>query len=256
MWKLCATSSRKFGQKWSRNLMPRVLVQRLRDEMWCDKFGFGGQIVARKDHIMWWMLLAESRLIGGNKCSSHLSLHMDCSPQVILFPITWWTRTPKGLWFPMIGTHSSYALGTRCSHKCQCLLWSWRTIVLNANIPKELDIQSSQAQVVPTAFGHTMVEKRVFLVTWHTLAPNARITCTVRAEIITELILKRAGPVIFKTFLLKLISCRPIPVICPARGVKSENYWKRKLIPNRTHPAKKSVIFQKLIPGNIFPDPL
>ena len=50
---------------------------------------------------------------------------------------------------------------------------------------------------------------------------------TVRAEIITELILKRAGPVIFKTFLLELIAVRPIPVICPARGVKPENYWKR-----------------------------
>ena len=50
---------------------------------------------------------------------------------------------------------------------------------------------------------------------------------TVRTEIITELILKRAGPVIFKTFLLELIVFRPIPVICPARGVKPENYWKR-----------------------------
>ena len=48
-----------------------------------------------------------------------------------------------------------------------------------------------------------------------------------RAEIITELILKRACPVIFKTFLLELIAFRPIPVICPARGVKPENYWKR-----------------------------
>ena len=42
-------------------------------------------------------------------------------------------------------------------------------------------------------------------------------TLTVSAEIITELILKRAGPVIFKTFLLELIAFRPIPVICPAR---------------------------------------
>ena len=50
---------------------------------------------------------------------------------------------------------------------------------------------------------------------------------TVRAEIITELILKRVGPVIFKTFLLELIAFRPIPAICPARGVKPENYWKR-----------------------------
>ena len=50
---------------------------------------------------------------------------------------------------------------------------------------------------------------------------------TVRAEIIAELILKRAGPVIFKTFLLELIAFRPIPVICPAGGVQPENYWKR-----------------------------
>ena len=36
---------------------------------------------------------------------------------------------------------------------------------------------------------------------------------TVRAEIITELILERAGPVIFKTFLLALKAFRLIPVI-------------------------------------------
>ena len=53
------------------------------------------------------------------------------------------------------------------------------------------------------------------------------ISANVRAEIITELILKRAGPVIFKTFLLELIDFRPMPVICPASGVKPENYWKR-----------------------------
>ena len=35
-------------------------------------------------------------------------------------------------------------------------------------------------------------------------------------EIITELILKRAGPVIFNTFLLELLAFRPIPVICLA----------------------------------------
>ena len=58
------------------------------------------------------------------------------------------------------------------------------------------------------------------------VSENSRLT-TVRAEIITELILKRADPVIFKTFLLELIAFRPIPVICPARGVKPENYWKR-----------------------------
>ena len=54
-----------------------------------------------------------------------------------------------------------------------------------------------------------------------------KIRFSVRAEIITELIPKRAGPVIFKTFLLELIAFRPIPVICPARRVKPENDWKR-----------------------------
>ena len=44
-----------------------------------------------------------------------------------------------------------------------------------------------------------------------------RFLTTVRAEIITELIPRRAGPVIFQTFLLELIAFRPIPVICPAR---------------------------------------
>ena len=58
------------------------------------------------------------------------------------------------------------------------------------------------------------------------LLPSEKLH-TVRAEIITELILKRVGPVIFKTFLLELIAFRPIPVICPARGVKPENYWTR-----------------------------
>ena len=54
-----------------------------------------------------------------------------------------------------------------------------------------------------------------------------KILNTVRAEIITELIPKRAGPVILKTFLLELIAFRLIPVICPARRAKPENYWKR-----------------------------
>ena len=36
---------------------------------------------------------------------------------------------------------------------------------------------------------------------------------------------RRAGPVIFKTFLLELIALRLIPVISPRRG-KPENYWK------------------------------
>ena len=46
-------------------------------------------------------------------------------------------------------------------------------------------------------------------------------------KIITELILERAGPVVFKTFLLELMAFKLIPVICPARRAKPENYWKR-----------------------------
>ena len=81
------------------------------------------------------------------------------------------------------------------------------------------------------------------------------------AETITELIPERVGPVIFKSFLLELIHFRQIPVISPARRAKPENYWKRELIADRAYPAKKipqkkSVIFQTLVPGHIFPDPL
>ena len=50
---------------------------------------------------------------------------------------------------------------------------------------------------------------------------------TVRAETIPELILERAGPAIFKTFLLELIAVGLIPVICPARRAKTENNWKQ-----------------------------
>ena len=47
------------------------------------------------------------------------------------------------------------------------------------------------------------------------------------AKIITEFILERAGPIIFKTFLLELIAFRLLPVTSPARGARPENYWKR-----------------------------
>ena len=53
--------------------------------------------------------------------------------------------------------------------------------------------------------------------------------CTVRAEIITEPIPEKAGPVMSKTFLLELMAFRLIPVICSARRAKPENYRTRKL---------------------------
>ena len=50
---------------------------------------------------------------------------------------------------------------------------------------------------------------------------------TVRTEIITELILERAGPVIFKTFLLEFKSLQPDSCNFSARRAKPENYWNR-----------------------------
>ena len=54
-----------------------------------------------------------------------------------------------------------------------------------------------------------------------------QLLVTVCAEIITELILERAGPVIFRTFLSELEPFRLIPVIFPVRRAKApENDWK------------------------------
>ena len=50
---------------------------------------------------------------------------------------------------------------------------------------------------------------------------------TVCTEIIAELILERAGPVIFQTLSQELKAFRQIPVICPARRAKPENYGMR-----------------------------
>ena len=51
---------------------------------------------------------------------------------------------------------------------------------------------------------------------------GAKTRFTVRAEIISELIPERADPVIFRTFLLELIACRPIPV----KGLQEEQSLK------------------------------
>ena len=90
-----------------------------------------------------------------------------------------------------------------------------------------------------------------------TLEENSSPSITVRAEIITELILERAGPVIFKTLLLELIAFRLIPVICPARRTKPKKLLETIINSSQgLSREKKSVIYQKLIPGNNFPDPL
>ena len=49
---------------------------------------------------------------------------------------------------------------------------------------------------------------------------------TVRAKIITEFILERAGPVIFKTFFSGISSFQTDFSNFSARRVKPENYWK------------------------------
>ena len=65
------------------------------------------------------------------------------------------------------------------------------------------------------------------------------------AETATEFILESVGPVSFKKVLLEFRAFRLIPVICPARRAKPENYCKRDLIPDRAYSAIKSVIFQE-----------
>ena len=74
--------------------------------------------------------------------------------------------------------------------------------------------QNNFQYVMTTAWLHKIIRLELFV-------------CTVRAEIITKLILESAGPVISKTFSLEFISFRLIPVICPAGKSKPGNYWKR-----------------------------
>ena len=80
---------------------------------------------------------------------------------------------------------------------------------------------------------------------------------TVRAEIITELILERAHPVIFETFFTGINTCQ---TDSSNLSCKKNEAWKllEAIIISRQGLSrkKKSVIFLKLIPENIFPDPL
>ena len=66
--------------------------------------------------------------------------------------------------------------------------------------------------------GHDKAAKEVFKRS-ESFKSHGQAACNKRgsavcAEIITELILERAGPVIFETFLLEFIPVRLIPVIC------------------------------------------
>ena len=55
---------------------------------------------------------------------------------------------------------------------------------------------------------------------------RAILVHSLSTEIITEVFLERAGPIVLKTWLLELIAFRQIPVVDPARTGKPENYWK------------------------------
>ena len=59
----------------------------------------------------------------------------------------------------------------------------------------------------------------------------------------------------FKTSLLEFIAFRRIPAIC-LQEEQSLKITENKINSRKGLPATKSVTFQKLIPGNIFPDPL
>ena len=49
--------------------------------------------------------------------------------------------------------------------------------------------------------------------------------CTVRAEVIIELILESSGPVILRLLLLEFIAFRVIPIACSSRRAKPENKY-------------------------------
>ena len=72
---------------------------------------------------------------------------------------------------------------------------------------------------------------------------------TVRTEIITELIQERAGPISFKTFLLKLIAFRLISVICPARRAKPEKLLEM-IINSRQGPSRNKTNSRKHFSGS------
>ena len=57
-------------------------------------------------------------------------------------------------------------------------------------------------------------------------------------------------------FLLELSAFTLIPAIVLQKEEAQKITGNENLIPDRAYPAMKSVIFQKLIPENIFPDPL
>ena len=115
---------------------------------------------------------------------------------------------------------SEHCLLVRWCSETQSTTWSWGHMVgVHGTIWHSVSLGATWSW-------RPQVQQPYMKVPWSSQKQSGQNT-TVRAEIMTELILKRAGPVIFKTFLLELIAFRPIPVICPARGVKPENYWKR-----------------------------
>ena len=64
---------------------------------------------------------------------------------------------------------------------------------------------------------------------------------TVGAKIITELIFKTAGPVIFETFLLELMAFRMIPVICPAKREQNLEIYLETIINSRQGTSRNKI---------------
>ena len=65
------------------------------------------------------------------------------------------------------------------------------------------------------------------------------------------------GPVNSKIFLLELMAFRHDSSNVSCKKSKARKLLETKLIPNKAaYPAIKSVVFQKVIPADNFPDPL
>ena len=68
---------------------------------------------------------------------------------------------------------------------------------------------------------------------------------------------RNAGPATFKAFFSEINGFQTdASNLSYKKSAKPETYWKQQLISDRGYPAMKSVTFQMLFPGHVFPDPL
>ena len=128
------------------------------------------------------------------------------------------TRICKNLvktWLPKMLTAKSTPYSDSCRHFCprhtvpQCImeLWCYFSRSMHASLAVMDNGNCRQRGLRPRLRRHT-----------------------VRTEIISEIILERASPVIFETSLLELVPFRLIPIICPARRTKPDffNYYLKR----------------------------